>query len=228
VVRNCKLLRYLSSKSYINNILELGSGLKSTASIRKALVSKKKGFCLSLEGSKKWIEIVKNSIPDGEYGKILFSTVDDHGKYTHRFDKKYDLILIDGPGRLNKRQWKNINEELGKEDIWTSEGKKRGRQSIFSIDYILPAMHRDTLIMVDSRCAAVYYYLQKYGDIFDFYYWSNAFGISTVSKSLKPEHYDIIDSLRAGWLTIICYKNSGIIDKIKAKRSLSRKLVRIN
>ena len=213
MVRNCKLLRYLSSKDYINNVLELGSGLKSTTSIRKALVYKKKGFCLSLEGSEKWKNIVQNRIPDGKYGKVVLSSVDDCGKYTYKLDKKYDLILIDGPGKLNKRQWRNINRELGKKEIWVSKGKKRGRQSIFAIENLLPAMHRNTLILVDSRHAAVFYYLQKYGDIFDFYYWSKAFGISTGSKSLKLDHYNIIDKFRAGWLTIICYKQSDIIDR---------------
>lgn len=227
VVRDCELLKYIASLDCVNSILEIGSGLKSTLAIRESLRFKKKGFCVSLEDKEKWFNSLTKNLPDDDYGKIQFSPIilsNNKVLYSYIINQEYDFILIDGPGKISKKGWSVIYNECCKPDIWISVGKKRGTQSIFIMDYIKNAISENTIILVDSRVASVYYYLQKYKDNFCFMSHARTYGINTNSKCIKKEYIEILNDFRIGYSTLICYKNSKILEMLRSNDVISEQI----
>jgi len=230
VKHNASILKYVLDNGTFSNILELGSGQKSTTIIAKYLLERQKGKCLSLEDSKEWCRRTKKTMTNNKYVNIIWSKLIYNGKLIYDYDfkkEKFDFVLIDGPSpygnmpNLLKRQKDIINDP----SLWINPRIKKGFQSIDLLDYIENNITEKTLIMVDARKKAILYYLQRYTDQFDFC------GIdynNTYYNHLlyRPEHLDAHKYPICN-ATFICTKNSGLVEKIIKKRYID-KLVKYN
>lgn len=199
---NNKLVCAFSSNNKIKNILEIGSGNRSTFFMREAIKNKGFGFCLSLENDKSYYKGVNDKLPPDSFGKIEFSPLvyDEKGlHYSFVLKDKYDFIYIDGPGSslcvdkkdgFLKEASPLLYEFLALSQNWlnSSSGLSMGGGRIFMLDYIKDAMYDDTIIMVDSSARAMVHFFQNYRKEFDFYGFGGLTTQRKVEKMIKPEH----------------------------------------
>lgn len=153
----CKkiLSRYLDKGHTPKRVLELGSGLFSTVFIKKKLKNVG-GYLVSLEDDINWYN--KTKLLDDQYGHVVMSNVILDGilKYDYELSGIYDIVLIDGPG---KKPLVEFGTYLKKSSHF---GARNGIQSIDMLEYIWPYINKQSIVIVDNRISAVYYYLSKF------------------------------------------------------------------
>jgi len=233
------LLKKLIESQYVKSVLEIGSGLCSTPIIRNAM-KKKNGYCLSIEDKKEWYNKVTQILPNDKFGSVeLYSLIWKNNKLIYDFetDKKFDFILIDSPyldtKTIDKKISQNLFQYLSNHDThWIetvfkniSKGKG-GIASINILEYVKNFSHENTIIMVDRRRSAVYYYLRHYKNIFDFYGWQDGTWnkntrIDRDITHFKKRYKHIPNHITPGKATIICFKGNTIIEKICKEKSIT-------
>lgn len=227
-IKNRVLDRIVSHKS-IKSILEIGAGNKSTFLIRKTLADKKRGYCLSLEADPEYYEVLTSKMATGKHGRIEFSPLVYDGKiikYSYKFsdEDKFDFVYIDGPGPTtvtDTRTGEKVNEEkiinniLSNKKIWVDPTCPRGgRISLFMMDYLLPEIGKDTIILVDGRKMSIMYFYQKYNNLYNFNYVGDPITENFFKMMVKEKYHKKVN-FRPHLLTIITNKESK-----KAKRIL--------
>jgi len=223
-----RVLAKIINKRYVNNILEIGSGKSSTTEIRKILQNKKKGFCISLEHDKFYRDYVISKVPDDQFGKVVFSGLIYDDKKGLRYDYKmeggkYDFIYIDAPGlALIQKGNKMVSAKpdclkyIARPDVCL-QSAKRGGCRMFIFDYILPVMHDDTIVLVDSSKSAVLYYYQKHHKGYNFYCLGSneqdTKGTNKIQRLLKPEYVKDIKIIPTK-ATIIVNRKSFVANRL--------------
>jgi len=165
------ILHDILSQPHINRVLELGSGYGSTPLIR-GYMKKNNGFCLSLESKKKWVNRLRRTIPNDEYGEIKFAPLTCSVEYGCRYDyplsEQFDVIFIDGPASLTPEQQKYLYAYLQNCNSPLSNTRKGGSQSAALLDYVYPTMHENSIVVVDIRKLSVEHYKHQYNTVFQF------------------------------------------------------------
>ena len=221
IIKN-RILDKIASHKDIKAILEMGAGNESTFVIRKALSNNNKGYCLSLEAHHGYYESITSKMANGKHGRIEYSPLVYDGKmmrYSYKFsDKdKFDFIYIDGPGDTevtDTRTGKVVDSKkimrqfLSSKNIWVDpDCPKGGRSSTFLMDYILPTMNKDAIIIVDSRKMSVMYFYQKYHNVCDFDYVGGPISEKYFKRMVKKRYHEVV-KFRPHLLTIITNKSS--------------------
>ena len=162
-----KLMIKAMKDSSVMRVLELGSG-KSTFWFRNHM-KRRGGFCLSLESDERWYDNLVKSLPDDEYGEVVYSpiicTLELGCRYDYELSGLFDLILIDGPGILNEEQTQCMESYLRKTHSCLNHARRSGAQSASLLDYVKD--HAAKYIIVDCRKSSVmHYYFSPAGKLF--------------------------------------------------------------
>ena len=203
--KSMSILEEILSVNDINSVLELGSGIHSTPIISKYL-DEKNGKLISLEEDGGWhskvLEHEDCKITENSSQKLILCHViaseDGEIKYSYNIDgsEKFDLIFIDGPSakwagekyRFKNIEWQNIYK-TPKSGYYIP-----GHQSTSLLDYVLPACHDNTIILLDGRIASVVYYVYKHSDKFEFEFRGIHSNRHDIFGGLKPEVREKIEN----------------------------------
>ena len=211
-----KIIRNIVSYSSINSVLELGPG-NSTGIIRSCLENKNRGFCLSLENDPFYYNKLINEMPDSKFGSVNLSEISwDMGlNYNKKLDGTFDMVFIDGPGMIKGKIAKKFISFIKKQLKVMRPDMRRGTQSLFILDWLVrqDVLHKDTIICVDSRTAAVYHYMITQSAAFNFFgYGSPISPRRSLSSSLSHDELSKYPNVKS--VTLISSKQSNIVTEI--------------
>jgi len=208
IVLNNRFVSRFTQHEFSNKILEIGSGNRSTKIIRGALQNKGFGHCLSLENNIDYYKSVSEKWPDDAFGRVQFSNLVYNNSsglvYDFKLIEKYDFIYLDGPGNATyidsqgniKMGSKKIKKHLSLKNIWLKPDRLfMGGGRIFILDYIKDCLHEDTIILVDSSAMAMFYYYQRYRDVFNFIGFGSTITSRKKKMLIKDKHLKIVDKL---------------------------------
>ena len=186
----------LYSSDQIQSLLEIGSGPHSTPLFRKIAKAKQKGFIVSLEDSEMWQNKVRKIVPDDEYGRVLLSKFlydaeSEAFRYEYPLVGRYDLILIDGPGVLQGRNRKTMKGLLSRSSCPIGMSMDNGSQSIHLLDYALPAMHDESIVVLDGRVGTMLFLLHKWGGKLNFCWYGERYKKSIIRGQLKSSYREL-------------------------------------
>jgi len=207
IVLNNRFVYQFTHHKFSKNILEIGSGNRSTKIIREALRNKGFGHCLSLENNMDYYKSVSGKWPDDESGRVQFSNLvyNSFGLvYDFKLTGKYDFIYLDGPGNatyidsegnFNMGSAK-IKKYLSLKNLWLKPDRLfMGGGRIFILDYVKECFHEDTILLVDSSAMAMFYYYQRYKDVFNFIGFGSPITSRKKKMLIKDEHLKTVDKL---------------------------------
>jgi len=165
--------KFLRQDQY-KSVLELGSGRASTPRICQHLEGREGAYFLSLEDSQVWYNKVTPLIEKYDFVDYELSPLCTRKRgvwYSHKFTRKFDLIFIDGPGKMRSKPkgiQRRIKQVQKSSRCPIRPRVKAGSQSLGLMDYVLPACKNGTVIVVDCRIASGLHYLQCYRKFFKF------------------------------------------------------------
>ncbi len=207
------IMKKLCSSDKTKHIVELGAGLMSSPMLRKISKQKGKGFVLSIESEKYWKNKVEDVLPADKYGKIILSKfyydeVDRSWKYDYVFKKKYDVILVDGPPVLQGNDATIMRSILQKESSPIGNSMKNGSQSIHMLQYVLPAMHKDSIVVLDGRVGSMLHWVKNWSDTLDFHWYGKAYDKKILKGQLKKDCKNLADLYPFRKVTVVSKKGS--------------------
>ena len=173
----------------IRSVLEIGSGLNATPVIVKKFDRGAIDRYVSLETSSEWAEKVNGKCKREVVTLADFGFDEERGIFAYDYSSvyKFDLIFVDGPGKLQGDDYSAAVKLCEQPDFCLSSPTAAGIQSIHMIEAFRSNIHDDTVIMVDGRRAAVLYYLSRYQDEFDFFFGGTPYPKKRLKEILKPE-----------------------------------------
>jgi len=212
-------LRAILKAVPVKSILELGSGLRSTPFLGN-IMEQRQGKMTTLETDPTWYQTVCEKVKFKCLTPVLCNFYFDEklDRYTYDWtsDEKFDLILIDGPGKLRGRNLERFEQLLGREDFCLT-GMSGGPQSVSVLDYVLPFAHKDTVIVVDGRRAAVMYYLSKRSADLVYMSFGNPYIVKDLKALLKPQ-FQKLAKKGICEASAICHKDCKYLDSIPGTR----------
>jgi hypothetical protein len=194
-------------------VLELGSGTKSTPFFCEHLAAKRIRTFVSLESNEDWLNKVKNHPNVRDVSVVVrksdFVLDEATGRLQYDFRcnprLKFDIVLIDGPGPINKEFTDHLLDFINQPSCCL-KGKRKGTQSIYLLDYVMPMTHPGSAILVDGRAGAVAHYMTEHGDKFNFTPMYEPYSPEFVNFLVTSAYVDRIVELNLSKITLITYK----------------------
>jgi len=162
----------------IQRVLEIGSGHHSTPLIAKRLQQGKIKQFVSLENIPDWRDAIQQK--HGFTPTLSkFKFID--GIFRYKYEVKNQFIT-------DPQDVQHLQDFCNQDSVCLSSVLAAGIQSAHMIEYLRPAIHDNTVVMLDGRRGSALHYVCSYSTEFDFEFLGKPYDKQELKSILKPEY----------------------------------------